>query len=672
MRWTWMVVLTLAAGCDRIQLDQLFKPLTRSAPEPPGDHCPHGGWVTQVGTDRDDDGQLDDTEVTHTEYFCATALTRLRPEPAGSHCEHGGQAVLTGVDVDTSGSLEDTEVTGTEYVCATPAPGVLVRTRQVLPGARCPLGGQLSHAGHDTDGDRLLDEEEIVSEVYGCMEADPVLARLSVRPHVRFDGCEADGTTVKVGPDLDRSRELEDAEVRGEATACININQARLSQRDVSEGAACPTGGTEVGLGEDTNGNGTLDEAETLARAYSCRATLTYEGDYKVAAPADLEALRAISRLRGNLTVAGKLVTELVLPTLVAVEGELRIDSVESLRRVELEGLRSVGQQVYVASNPELDTLVLGASPEQAVRIGTDLSIIANRKLKSLAGLAALAPQRDFVVGFNETLKDPGPLEHVRDLTGSVAIYMNDELRGFPLPNLTSVGTSMTFVDNRSLLSLDTLSQLTRVGGNLNISSQLLVVSLAQALQQLQEVGGVLAIGGNPRLETLGGLPKLRRVGSLSIDSNAVLQHVGPLPTLELVEDEVRIVRNPMLQTIDRFGSLRYAKRVYLAENPLLTEVMGFENLTWLSSLGVVDNGALWSLHGFQRVREVGALTLDENPELTHLNMHELARVTAGFSVTDNPKLPACRVSALADTVYVGPAGQRVIERNDEVTTCER
>ncbi|WP_164017430.1 DUF7151 family protein [Pyxidicoccus trucidator] len=675
MRWTWMVVLALATGCEGIDLEQLVKQhdsLTRVTPEPPGVHCPHGGTVLQGGPDLDDDGVLDDAEVTSTTYSCTTVLTRRREEQAGAHCEHGGQAVQSGVDLDSSGVLEDIEVTTTEYVCATPIPGLLVRSRPVPPGERCPLGGQVTHAGHDTNGDEVLDDGEVTREVYGCTETAPVLARLSVRPFRAFDGCGMDGTTVMAGEDFNGNDALEDSEVRGERGACINLNQARLLQRPEPAGAACVRGGTLVGLGEDLDGNETLDEREVVTRLYVCHPTLTYEGDYRVDDPADLEALRGVSHVRGHLTVEGESVTELVLPGLVAVEGSLRIWMTQALTRVELRGLRFVGGELSINDNGQLETLVVGSDAEDPllypVWVGFRLNISSNPRLQTLAGLAPVAPRWSFSLGSNDMLQDPGELPNIMNLEG-VSIFKNPALRTLPLPNLQTLSGSLYILDNPSLTSLGSIFRLQSVGGDVNIENNASLRNLTGL--RVQSVGGSFSVLSNPLLAELGDV-RLKQAGSLRISTNPVLLRVGPIPSLELVRDEFLIQNNPKLTSVEGLPLLRHVKRLFIGDNPLLTGLTGFARLLSLKELDLRQNDALVSLADLKVLRELESLFILRSPELTRLGMDELARVTSLFHVMDNPKLPTCLASTLASAVYHGLPAGRVITGNDDGATCER
>lgn len=41
----------------------------------------------------------------------------MRTEPAGDHCAGGGRAALSGVDEDENGVLDDDEITHRSYIC---------------------------------------------------------------------------------------------------------------------------------------------------------------------------------------------------------------------------------------------------------------------------------------------------------------------------------------------------------------------------------------------------------------------------------------------------------------------------------------------------------------------------------------------------------------------------
>jgi hypothetical protein len=625
MRWTWLAVLALVAGCDGIDLEQLV----RQHP----------------------------------------ARTRVATEPPGENCAQGGQAVLAGLDLNDNGQLDDSEVTSTEYVCATAIPDVLLRTRQVPPGDRCPLGGQVSHAGRDTNGDGILDDGEVTREVYGCTEADPVRARLSVLPAAPFSGgCRFDGTLVEAGADANRNGELESGELRAAVPVCINITRVLMRVRPEPAGAACATGGTAADVGEDRDGDGVLDAGEVSASAYVCQPSLTFDGDYVVDDAADLVALAPISRIRGRLRIQGGTLTEVELPGLVAVDGDLRVESAVALTRLELRGLRYVGGALFAGYNSQLETLVVGTGVEQAVWVGTDLVLITNAKLSTLTGLSYVSPRNNFVLNNNDALQAPGVLAYVQRLTGFVTIDENDLLRELPLHNLEEVGGLLTVAGNPSLTSLNGLGSLMSVGGDLTLHDNDALLNLAGLF--VRKVGGTLDISRNDSLVATGELPVLRRVGGISINGNDSLETVSNMPVLELVEGDFSIGANRKLLGVEELRSLGYVGgRLSVSGSPLLTRLSGFGRLLRVRRLEVRDSDALVSLDDLAGLRDMEELVVQNNPSLSTLGLRELERVGARFVVTDNPSLPGCLATSLADAVYAGPPEQRDISRNAE-TPC--
>lgn len=97
--------------------------LVRVVPEPEGTNCPAGGVAIRSGLDSNGNNQLDEDEVTQTEYVCNTpALPRqrtvqVRDEAPGEACPRGGVAIVTGIDLDDDGELTGEEVDEVQYVC---------------------------------------------------------------------------------------------------------------------------------------------------------------------------------------------------------------------------------------------------------------------------------------------------------------------------------------------------------------------------------------------------------------------------------------------------------------------------------------------------------------------------------------------------------------------------
>jgi OmcA/MtrC family decaheme c-type cytochrome len=123
--------------------------LATTSAEAPGTNCPAGGIKIQVGTDMDDDGTLDASEVTATTYVCNgssghSSLVDTSQEPAGANCPFGGIKIETGLDLDDDGTLAPGEVddAATSYVCniapsgtISPSTGIVVDIKSVTTTA---------------------------------------------------------------------------------------------------------------------------------------------------------------------------------------------------------------------------------------------------------------------------------------------------------------------------------------------------------------------------------------------------------------------------------------------------------------------------------------------------------------------------------------------------------
>ncbi|MCP3139534.1 DUF7151 family protein [Pyxidicoccus xibeiensis] len=626
MRWMWMAVLALVTGCDDIKLEDLVR-----QPE---------------------------------------ARTRVASEPPGEHCPHGGQEVLTGLDHNDNGALDDAEVTGTEFLCLTPIPHVLVRVQAVPPGEQCPLGGQVSRAGNDTNGNGALEDSEITREAYGCTQPEPVVTRVRV-PRPPASACPMAVTVVEAGPDMDGDGALDDSEARARLEVCAEARQVLSRLSPEPAGARCPAGGTQVVAGADANGDGELGEEEVSAGVYVCQLQHTYQGHYMVQSAADVAALQGISRIRGSLFVLRTGLTEAVVPGLAVVEGEVTIAGNEKLTRLELPDLRFVAASLRVTSNPVLETLMLGGSSHERVWVGEDLDVTSNLLLKSMDGLKLASPRRSVYLRNNPVLTytlGEGGLQGVEALGDTLIVLNNDAVTSLPFPNLQRVGGSVQIEDNDSLQSLRGTG-LWFIGMGFHVSDNDALQDLS-GLEKLEVVAGPLSVSGNDALRSTEGLVALGHVRGLGIISNAELEWAGDLPNLRSIHVELDVRYNPKLLGLRNLGSLQSVSQVRLHDNPLLAEVSGLAKVTDLAILSVQRNGALTSLAGLTHLREVGSLSLFENPELASFGLGRLERVRDEFQVILNPKLPTCLATSLAAAVYTGQPALLRIRDNDDGATC--
>jgi hypothetical protein len=118
---------TGATGAQGPEGDSGAQSLVLQVPELPGPNCPHGGTKIESGLDVNRDGQLETAEVASTSYVCDGAngdagapgsLVTVTAEPEGVHCPAGGQRIDIGIDTNGDGLLEANEIQHTAYVCS--------------------------------------------------------------------------------------------------------------------------------------------------------------------------------------------------------------------------------------------------------------------------------------------------------------------------------------------------------------------------------------------------------------------------------------------------------------------------------------------------------------------------------------------------------------------------
>src|SRR6218665_2030559 len=208
--------------------------------EPIGTNCPAGGARLDSGIDTNNNGVLDPSEITGTQYICNGAaglpgaagatgavgptganglamLTRLEVEAAGANCAAGGTRITVGLDANSNGTLDFAEVSSTSYVCggvpgaagttgATGANGTdgtngtngsnglnsLMAMTAEAAGSNCTYGGTRVTSGLDTNGNSTLDAGEVTATSYNCNGA----------PGAGITWINVTGTSIQANPGI--------------------------------------------------------------------------------------------------------------------------------------------------------------------------------------------------------------------------------------------------------------------------------------------------------------------------------------------------------------------------------------------------------------------------------------------------------------------------------------
>jgi hypothetical protein len=388
---------------------------------------------------------------------------------------------------------------------------------------------------------------------------------------------------------------------------------------------------TSTGTGEDTS--------SSTGRPVQCDEAIIFEGPLEIFDDTDPASLECIVEVTGDLLVQNttSLVSFKSLEHLQRVGGKVRIENNSKLASLDgLAGLQVVEGKgttafMYIFNNPALTDI-------------SDLQALQHVKLVSIAHCDALT-----------------------DLTG--------------LTGIVEPGWSLHLGPNAGLSSLASLAGITGFSGSLVVGGSPKLADLGPLADILAPNMAGLSIIGLPLLSDLQGLEGVEALGSLEIRDNAGLVDLSGLDGVTSVSDQVWLVGNaklasldglqaltevgsmwiedhPQLSSLDGLQALTQADELRLENNPKLASLAALQGLTSISGhleIGYCDaqgNDALIDLHGLENLTTLGGLSLYQNDALQSITA---IPQDLGFEYVwafNNPVLPT---SMLED--YVAAAG---------------
>ncbi|MBD88921.1 MAG: hypothetical protein CL940_01100, partial [Deltaproteobacteria bacterium] len=257
--------------------------------EAAGENCALGGKKIRIGEDANQDGVLDDDEVQSTAYAChvppvtggAPAMAMVLSEPEGANCAAGGKKIQTGTDANSNGILDEDEVEDTSYACNT-APGEpgfqsMAKVVSESSGDNCETGSKKIQTGPDSNGNGILDDDEVDYTGYSCNSGTgDGLAKVADEP--AGENCEDGGKVVSWGTDSNFDGSLGDDEVTGSHYACHKADgsagvDALATISAEAAGENCAFGGKKIATGGDDDQDGSLSEGEVDNVSYACDGT---------------------------------------------------------------------------------------------------------------------------------------------------------------------------------------------------------------------------------------------------------------------------------------------------------------------------------------------------------------------------------------------------------------
>lgn len=274
--------------------------LVNVSQEGAGANCTHGGVKIESGTDDDENGSLEDSEVTSTNYVCdgAGPAVSVTEEAAGTNCAAGGVKVTIGSEQPKYVCNGEKGDKGHDAISRTTS----FNAGEMTAESGCANGGTKIEVGVDSDDSNELEDTEITQTKYICNGengGNGHNALLKVSDEPKGDNCtKNDGIKIETGIDLDNSGSLEDSEVDPTQTkyVCNGKNAssqgapgpkghdalARTSSFNAGEMEAesgCVNGGIKIEVGVDSDDNGKLEDSEVTQIKYVCNGDQGPKGD---------------------------------------------------------------------------------------------------------------------------------------------------------------------------------------------------------------------------------------------------------------------------------------------------------------------------------------------------------------------------------------------------------
>ena len=244
------------------------------------------------------------------------------------------------------------------------------------------------------------------------------------------------------------------------------------------------------------------------------------------------------------------------------------------------------------------------------------------------------------------------------------------------LSNLTYIGGNLNICQNPILTSLSGLEKLTHIGGYLNISYHDSLTDIT-AFENLTYLGSGLIIDNNEDLESLTGLEGLESVNFLQVWFNKALPNLNGLDNVSSIDESLAIEGNIGLVSLAGLEKLSTiggdviigCEYGWLHHSPSLISLTGLDNLVSIGGqLWINLNDSLASLTGLEKLVSIGgSLRIHDNPMLSSLAGIDniIADSILSLFIHDNMSLSTCEVQSVCDYL-VSPNGESLIYGNAE------
>lgn len=365
-----------------------------------------------------------------------------------------------------------------------------------------------------------------------------------------------------------------------------------------------------------------------------------HAGDFVISTQEDVDYLKDITGITGDLMISTMQVECISLPLLENVIGALRIDSDKSLISLSLPALKKV-QALVLINNKKLVALTLPSLTSITTGIPMDFG----------EGCSPQTWEGDFLRGLlvaeNKALTSLA-LPEVETIGGRVTIVRSPALESVSMPQAEYIGGAFVVRCNPLLESLETTSVQT-VGMQLFVFDNPELLSfempfLVEASQDAEDWSTAM-ICGNTNLASVIFTSLVEDPLGIKIGDEDASDYCGQNPSLTAVDlsslesaDIVSIQGNVSVDSVD-LSSLRYAGRLRLSNASEL------ETLSLPELIGVCPSGAFQpfdpdscDLDSNAGGTASGDCDIRDNGKLAHLYMPKL-EYARRMDIKGNPSL---------------------------------
>jgi len=249
------------------------------------------------------------------------------------------------------------------------------------------------------------------------------------------------------------------------------------------------------------------------------------------------------------------------------------------------------------------------------------------------------------------------------EIDGNVSLYT---LNG--LENLDTIMGNLEITGNYSLQSLSGLNNLKYVGGNVVIGRT--GVTNFEGLNSLNYIGGDFKVGDflpNRNLTNFAGLENLTYIGgTLDVDDSPDLNNLEGLESLISIGGSVNLNDNDDLINLNGLENLTsIGGELKLSNNNILTDISALESLSFIGEkLFFYGNHSLTNLNGLENLNSVTEISVFQHNNLNDVSGLENVDDTGilFLSLSSNPNLSVCNEVSICN--YLQSGGTATIGNN--------